>query len=227
VANGSKHGLGRERSQRGGHLGIERDNPALELLSRGPARFSRRITQIDESLKPSVERRPQRVGDIVPANGLRETIDRPIEIAGQRPFAASIAIVSADVSRVTRSIRLPAPSLITIPAVGRWKTDRATPMAVHLANVGFAELDPQRPLRTPRAMSLRLQIDTAVDDTRRYPGFGPLTHELEARTDDADQVPAVHAGEMILDEPAVFPDIDAFRSIDRSAVVHDSSVPIP
>jgi hypothetical protein len=32
---------------------------------------------------------------------------------------------------------------------------------------------------------------------------------------------------MILDEPAVFPDIDAFRSIDRSAVVHGSSVPIP
>ena len=74
-------------------------------------------------------------------------------------------------------------------------TDAGAPV---YPQVAARPVHPQRPLRVSGAMALGAPIDAAKDHVQRNPVLAPLPHDVEAGPDDAHEVTAVHARQIVL-----------------------------
>ena len=193
----------RPRHARGRHqLPVQRTRAAPSISSRaGP----RAVRAASRSAATSSRRRPT-----ASRNGVRqvqapadpaEPIDHAIEMLRQRRTAA-------------RRARLG----VVIPArVGAHRhAHRPPPFVEDIAHVGFAELDAQGPRRSPRPWRSAFRSMARYTTLKGMPCVGPLAHQLEPGADDAYEMPAVDARQVVLDRAAVLTDTDCHRHRDQA-----------
>ena len=88
------------------------------------------------------------------------------------------------------------------------QADGPAPAVEEVADVRLAEFDPERTPGFSGAVPFGAQVDPAEDDAERHPLLRPLPHQRETRPDNADQVPCVHAGQMVFDLAAIITDVE-------------------
>src|SRR5690606_29913745 len=94
--------------------------------------------------------------------------------------------------------------VLSFPALRTMHADRTAPLVEDVEDVGLAVLDPDRPTAGAlRVVALHAAVDAAVRHLERHTALGPAAHALECRSDDADEMAVVLAGQVGFERAAV------------------------
>ena len=187
-------------------VGLAAQGGARRFVQSGPRCLEQLAVEGRQPLDERLSLRPPHAAghDIELARDAVEQIVEPGVEGARSPAPKSDASAPAPCAPAATARDGPAALAVGGSATRRGHPGRATPLVERIENVGFTEIDPDRPTaRTLGVVPLEISIDSATGHLERHAPRLPGRHEVERRPGDPNQVPVILLAEVALDLAAV------------------------